>query len=96
MHGVEGLLGAASSRLLDAGELEHVLEHVLVILDTFPLVDEGASLFSVALESLIQNTPYSGVVLLLLLLTRRVKIRCYRVLCANDDECAVFVSAQHD
>ena len=40
MHGVEGLLGAASSRLLDAGELEHVLEHVLVILDTFPLVDE--------------------------------------------------------
>ena len=36
MEDVEGLLGT-SSRLLDAGEVEHVLEHVFSILDTFPL-----------------------------------------------------------
>ena len=74
MHDVEGLLGTASSRLLDAGELEHVLEHVFSIVETFPLVDEEASLSSVSLKSLIQNTPYSGVVFLLRQ-TPRVEIR---------------------
>jgi len=73
MEGVEGLLGT-SSRLFDAGEVEHVLEHVFAILDTFPLIYEGASLLGVALESLIENTPYSGVVFLLRQ-TPRVEIR---------------------
>jgi hypothetical protein len=50
MEDVEGLIHVVS-RLLDAGELEHVFEHVFAILDIFPLIGEGASLFDVALTA---------------------------------------------
>ena len=60
MEGIEGLLHAAS-RLLDAGELGHVLEPVFAISPlTFPLLVEGASILGVAIDSLIENTFYSG------------------------------------
>jgi hypothetical protein len=53
MHDVEGLLHAAT-RLLDTGELEHMLELVFAIVpETFPLMCEGASLFGVALQIII-------------------------------------------
>jgi hypothetical protein len=48
MEDVEGLLHAAS-RLLDAGELAHMFELVFAILDIFPLIGEGASLFGIVL-----------------------------------------------
>ena len=64
MEGVEGILHAVS-RLLDAGELGHVLEPVFVItLDKFPFFYEGASLLEVSLESIIENTLYSSPVFL--------------------------------
>ena len=64
MEGVEGLLHAARL-LLDAAELGHMLEPVCaVIAENFLLLFEGASLFGVALESLIENTLYLGVVFL--------------------------------
>ena len=63
MEGVEGILEGAS-RLLDAGELGHVPEPVfLITLDKGPLF-EGASLLEVSLESIIENTLYSGPVFL--------------------------------
>jgi hypothetical protein len=40
MEDVEGLLHA-SSQLLDAGELAHVLELVFAILDIFPFLVKG-------------------------------------------------------
>jgi hypothetical protein len=43
--------------LLDAGELEHMLKLVFSIVpEAFLLMIEGASLFGVALERIIQNT----------------------------------------
>ena len=63
MEGVEGLLHDALW-LCDAGELEHVLHHVFVIHKMFRLFIKGASLVGIALESLIQDFPYSGVVFL--------------------------------
>ena len=56
MEGVEGLLHAARL-LLDAAELGHMLELVCaVISQNLLLLFEEASLFGVALESLIENT----------------------------------------
>src|SRR3954471_110763 len=65
MEEIEGLLNAAS-RLLDAREVDHVLEPGLfsVRLDILPLLVEGASIFGVAKDSIIENTPYSRVVFL--------------------------------
>ena len=64
MEGIEGLLRAASG-LLDVGELGHVLEPVFAISPlAFPLLVEGASILGVAIDSLIENTLYSGVVFL--------------------------------
>ena len=65
MEGIEGLLHAVSW-LLDAREVGHVLEPVLASVrpDKFPLLVEGASIFGVAKDSLIENTPYSLVVFL--------------------------------
>ena len=63
MEGIEGLLHAVSW-LLDARELGHVLEPVFASArpDTFPLLVEGASILGVSMDSLIENTTYSGVV----------------------------------
>ena len=64
MEGVEGILHAAS-RLLDAGELGHVPKPVFFItLDKGHLLYEGASLLDVSLESIIENSLYSGPVFL--------------------------------
>ena len=52
MEGVVGIILTAR-RLLDAGELCYVCEHVLVVPTIFPL--EGASRFGVAGENIIQN-----------------------------------------
>ena len=65
MEDVEGLLHAAML-LLDAMELGLMREPVFVVIrETFPLLFEGASLLGVDLESVIENTLYSGVVFLL-------------------------------
>lgn len=63
MEGIEGLF-RAPSRLLDAGELGHVPEPVFASSrpDTFLFLFECASILGVAIDSLIENTPYSGVV----------------------------------
>jgi len=93
MEDVEGIPHAASG-LLDAGELEHVLEPVsAIVLENFLVFSEGASSGGVALEGIIQNTPYRGVVFLPL--TSRVEIGGNRPPRFNDDEYRVFVSAQH-
>ena len=65
MEDIEGILNAASW-LLDAREVDHVLEPELFSVrpDKFPLLVEGASIFGVAKDSLIENTPYSRVVFL--------------------------------
>lgn len=93
MANVEGLPHAVG-RLLDAGELEHVLEPVSAIAPvSLPLMVEGASLHGIALESIIQNTPYFGVVLPPR--TPRVEIGGKRSPRGDGDECAILVSAQH-
>ena len=92
MEDVEGIPQAASW-LLDAGELEHVLELVFAVAEKFLVFLEGAFSVGVALEGFIQNTPYQGVVFLRL--TSRVEIGGHRPLRVDDDEYGVFVSAQH-
>ena len=74
MEGIEGLL-RAPIRLLDAGELGHVPEPIFASSrpDTFLFLFEGASILDVAIDSLIENTLYSGVVFPLRR-TRRVEI----------------------
>ena len=59
MEDIEGLLHAVSW-LLDARDVDHMLEPELASLrpDKFPLLVEGASIFGVAKDSLIENTPY--------------------------------------
>jgi hypothetical protein len=52
MEGVEGLLDTVR-RLLDAGELDYVLEHVSAILEIFRPLPEVASLPGVSLKSII-------------------------------------------
>ena len=66
MEGIEGLLHAPF-RLLDAWELDHVPEPIFAsrLPNTFLLFFEGASILGVAIDSLIENTLYSGVVFLL-------------------------------
>ena len=64
MEDVEGILHAAR-RMLDATEPGPMPENVFVVLrETFPILFfvEVASLLGIALESLIENTLYSGVV----------------------------------
>ena len=64
MEDVEGILHAAS-RMLDAMEPGPMAENVFLLLrETFPILFfmEVASLLGIALESLIENTLYSGVV----------------------------------
>jgi hypothetical protein len=65
MEDIEGLLDAIIW-LLDAREVDHVLEPVLFSVrpDKFSLVVEDASIFGVEKDSLIENTPYSVVVFL--------------------------------
>ena len=75
MEGVEGLL-RATLWLFDAGEIEHVLHHMFDFHKKFRLFSKGASLVGVALDSLIHNTPYLGVVFLRQR-TPRVQIRGY-------------------
>ena len=76
MEDVEGILHAARL-LLDAMELGPMPEPVFVVIrETFPLrlsFFEVASLLGVALERLIENTLYFGVIFLLAR-TPRVKI----------------------
>ena len=74
MEGIEGLL-RAPIWLLDAWELGHVPEPIFAgrLPDTFPSMLEGASILGVAIDSLIENTLYSGVVFPLRR-TRRVEI----------------------
>ena len=63
-EGVQGILLAARL-LLEARKLGHMLEPVLVVFrKNFGLIFEGASLLIVALDSIIENTLYSGVVFL--------------------------------
>jgi hypothetical protein len=52
MEGIEGLLDTIR-RLLDAGELDYMLEHVSAVLDIFRPLPEVASLPGVSLESII-------------------------------------------
>jgi hypothetical protein len=94
MEGVEGLPWTAW-RLLDAGELHCVAEHVFAIPLLHPPFHEIASLCGVALESLIHNIVDCAVVFLLLL-TPRVEICGRGMLRAKGDERAVFVSAQNN
>ena len=93
MANVEGLLHTVR-RLLDTGELEHMLELVSAIVPvSLPLIVEGASLIDIALDSIIQNAPYSGVVLPPR--TPRVEVGGKRIPRGEDDERAVLISAQH-
>ena len=64
MEDIEGLLHAVSW-LLDAREVDHVLEPELFSVrpDIWPILVEGASILGVAMDSLIENTPYYGVVI---------------------------------
>ena len=66
MEGIEGLL-RAPIRLLDAGKLGHVPPPTFASNrpDTFLFLFEGASILDVSIDSLIENTLYSGVVFLL-------------------------------
>ena len=66
MEGIEGLL-RAPIRLLDAWVLGHVPPPIFAsrLPDTFLFLLEGASILGVAINSLIENTLYSGVVFLL-------------------------------
>ena len=67
---VEGLLHAAR-QLLDAMESVPMHELVFIVMrERFPLLLEGASLLGIALEILIENTLYSGVVSLHVLIPR--------------------------
>ena len=74
MEGIEGLL-RAPFRLLDAWVLGHVPPPMFASRppDTFLILFEGASILGVAIDSLIENTLYSGVVFLLSRI-RRVEI----------------------
>src|SRR3989337_771319 len=90
MEGVVGILLTAS-RLLDAGERRYVGEHVLAVPTHWPL--EGASRFGVAGESIIEDFLYICVVFLRL--TLRVKIRGHGMFRAEEDECAMCVTAQN-
>ena len=61
MEGVVGLLRAAIT-LLDAMEASPMLELVCVLIrEEFRLLMEGAALFCIGLESVIEKTLYSGV-----------------------------------
>lgn len=95
MEDVEGLLYAARL-LLDAWELGHMLEPVCTVIpENFLLLFEGASLFGVALESLIENTLYSGEISLHNQIPR-VEISGNGPPVAQDNEHAVLVPAQHN
>ena len=74
MEGIEGLL-RAPFWLLDAWELGHVPEPIFAsrLPNTFLFLFEGASILGIAIDSLIKNTLYSGVVFLLRRI-RRVEI----------------------
>ena len=96
MEGVVGLLHAAI-QLLDAMELDPMQELVCVVVlrEKFRLLMEGATLFGIGLESVIENTLYSGVS------SRRGFIP--RVQISGNgppqgyvDECTVLVPAQHN
>ena len=70
MEGVVGILLTAR-RLLDAGELRIVSEHVLAVLTNSP--SEGASRFGVAGENIIKN--FLDICVVYLGVTVRVEIR---------------------
>ena len=95
MEGVVGLLHAAI-QLLDAMESGPMLKLVCVFIrEKFRLVMEWAALLGIGLESVIQNTLYSGVS------SRhgfipRVQISGNGPPRGYGDECAVLVPAQHN
>ena len=94
MEDVEGILHAAR-RMLDAMEPGPMPENVFLVLrETFPILYfvEVASHLGIALESLIENTLYSGVVFK----TPRVEISGNGPPRAYDDEYCVLVTAQHN
>lgn len=79
-------------RLLEAGEFRLVVEYQAASPSNFIL--EGTDLYGEAAESIIKNRLDEGVVFPLA--THRVEIHRVRVLRVQDDEGAVFVSAQNN
>ena len=97
MEDVEGILNAAR-RMPDAMEPGPMPENVFLVLrEIFSILIfvEVASHLGIALESLIENTLYSGVVFLPIQ-TPRVKISGNGPPRGYVDECAVLVPAQHN
>ena len=96
MEGVVGLHHAAI-QLLDAMELDPMQELVCVVLrEKFRVPMEGAALFGIGLESVIENTLYSVVSSRLARFIPRVQISGNGPPRGYVDECAVLVPAQHN
>ena len=87
MEGVVGILLIAR-RLLDAGELCYVSEHVRAVPKNF--LREDASRFVVARENLIKN--FLDICVVFVRLTVRVKIRGIGIFRAQSDEYTLFSS----
>ena len=91
MEGVVGILLTAR-RLLDAGELCYVSEHVCAVPNNFLL--EGASEFLVAREDLIEN--FLDICVVFVLLTVWVQIRVIAIFWAQSDEYALCFITAHN
>src|SRR3954462_5480563 len=91
MEGIVGILLTAR-RLLDAGELCYVIEHVRAVPNNFLL--EGASGFVVAREDLIEN--FLDICVVFVRLMVRVQISGIGIFWAQSDEYALCFIIAHN